>query len=206
MNKSIQAAIAGICGLVFLTSGCSTVEDYSLTYKLWNNPQMRGFAEPAPNPHLSFFAAGQNNDVLVQYDEMREQSDTIRRRAYFLRQNAERVQMRKKPRFVNPQLATAMNPIPRKQDTSVQTNLADSASSVVSMSSKGSNEFVLFREGRSEGPYDLPTYLASNANFTRVALTPFAVAGDTVMVGLVASFAAAYIYAAGTIHSYHEWH
>jgi len=167
---------------------------------------MSAFSEPAPNPHLALFANPKNGDVLVQYDEMREQSDSIRRRAYFLQENAERAHLRKKPRFVNPQLATTMNPIPRKEDTSAQTNLADSASSVVSMSSKGGNEFVLFRDGRSEGPYDLPTYLASNANFTRVALSPFGVAGDTIMVGLVASFAAAYIYAAGTIHSYQEWH
>jgi hypothetical protein len=206
MKTGVQAKIERILAFVVLTSGCSTVEDYSLTYKLWNNGEMRTFAEPAPNPHVAFYADTQNYDVLVQYDEVCEQSDTIRRRAYFLQQNAERVRMRKKPRFVNPQLPTTMNLIPLKEGSSGQTNLAATASLVAAVSSKGKDEFVLVRNGMTEGPYALPTYVASNANFMRVALTPVAVAGDTVMVGLVASFAAAYIYAAGTIHSYQQWH
>ena len=47
--------------------------------------------------------------------------------------------------------------------------------------------------------YELPVYLESNATFLRVALTPVAVAGDTVMVALVASVVAAYAFAAGAL-------
>src|ERR1041385_7724041 len=97
-----------VIGLLLLATGCTTVEDYSLTYKLWTNPQLRRFAEPAPEPHLALAAGRKNNDVLVQYDEILEQNDKVRRRAYFLRQNAERIGRREKPRFLNPQIASAM--------------------------------------------------------------------------------------------------
>src|SRR5436309_2057213 len=106
MIKSENRAhpIFPIIGLLLLATGCTTVEDYSLTYKLWTNPQLRRFAEPAPEPHLALVASVQNKDLLVQYDEILEQSDKVRRRAFFLRQNAERIGRREKPRFLNPQI------------------------------------------------------------------------------------------------------
>jgi hypothetical protein len=202
MSKMCAGIHGAIMGVMLLSAGCTTVEDYSLTYKLWNNPQLRHFAEPAPDPHLSLFDRRQNNDVLVQYDEIREQNEVVRRRAYFLQQNAERIGRQEKPHFVDPQLATTMAPIPQSETPPGSTNLAPTSCSLVAMSTKGGHEFLLFRNDTTEGPYGLPTYLESNGNFLKVALTPFAIAGDTVLVGLVASVAAAYIYAAGTIHSY----
>jgi len=186
--------------LLLLTAGCATVQDYSLTYKLWNNAEMRRFAEPAPEPHLALAASLQSEDVLVQYDEIREQDGTVTRRAYFLRQNAERIKRSEKPRFVNPKLALNMNAVPVCATLSETNNPAFKALPLFAMSTlNGSQEFVLLRHGATEGPYTLPTYVESNANFVRVAFTPFAVAGDTVMVGLVASVVAAYLYATGRI-------
>ena len=39
----------------------------------------------------------------------------------------------------------------------------------------------------SESAFDLPVYVETSGTPIRVALTPFAVAGDTVMVGAVAA-------------------
>src|ERR1041385_3078615 len=110
MAKSENRALPtfSVIGLLLLATGCTTVEDYSLTYKLWTNPQLSRFAEPAPEPHLALSTGRKNKDVLVQYDEILEQNDKVRRRAYFLRQNAERIGRREKPRFLNPQIASAM--------------------------------------------------------------------------------------------------
>src|SRR2546422_860592 len=143
-----------------------------------------------------------NNDALVQYDEIREQNEVVHRRAYFVKQNAERIGLQKKPHFVNPQIANTMDQIPQRETPPGSTNLAPSSCSFVAMSTHSGHEFLILRNDTTEGPYALPTYLESNGNFLKVALTPFAIAGDTVLVGLVASVAAAYIYAAGTVHSY----
>ncbi len=190
-------------GFMLLTTGCATVQDYSLTYKLWNNAQLRRFAEPAPDPRLALFASAQSDDVLVQYDEVHEQSEAVQRRAYFLRENDERIRQREKPRFVNPQLASSMAPVQVCASPPEATNSTPKTLPSVAMSLQNNGqEFLLHLNGASEGPYSLPTYLQSNANFVRVALTPFAVAGDTVMVGLVASLVAAYAYATGTVETY----
>ena len=179
------------------------MQDYSLTYKLWNNPEMRRFAEPAPEPHLALFASRKSDDVLVQYDEIREKDETVCRRAYFLRQNADRIKRGEKPLFADPQLTSGMDPVPVCSELSETNNPAFKSLPLFAMSTRpGGQEFVLLRYGATEGPYALPNYVESNANVFRVAFTPFAVAGDTVMVGLVASIVAACMYAAGNIHSW----
>jgi hypothetical protein len=137
----------------------------------------------------------------VQYDEIREKDETVRRRAYFLQQNDERIKRGEKPRFVDPQRVSAIDPIPVCATLSETNNPAFKTLPLFALSTRtGGQEFVILRYGTTEGPYALPTYVESNANVVRVALTPFAVAGDTVMVGLVASLAAAILYAAGNIH------
>src|SRR5262245_56058201 len=88
--------------LPLVLTGCETVQDCSLTCKLWGNAEMRGFAEPADNPNLEIFVAPPK-DVLVTYDEIREQNDHVCRRGFFLSQNLKRISRHQKPRFVNPE-------------------------------------------------------------------------------------------------------
>jgi hypothetical protein len=56
--------------------------------------------------------------------------------------------------------------------------------------------FELFRDGQSEGAYELPVYAEGRATATRVVLTPFAVTGDTLMVSGVIAFGAAIMWVA----------
>ena len=186
--------------LIFLLTGCETVQDYSLTCKLWNNAELVSWAEPAQEPHLAFFATS-GTDVLVQYDETREQTEAVRRRAYFLAPNAKRIEQRKKPRFVNPKAVPAMTTVPLLLGNPGTTNLAPPPAVLAALWNNHTRKFWVLREGKLEGPLELPTYIDSNGNFIRVVLTPFAVAGDTVMVGIVAGAVGAYIWAAGEIQS-----
>ncbi len=50
-------------------------------------------------------------------------------------------------------------------------------------------KFTLVRPTAPTGTNELPVYLASSGTWIRVLETPFAVAGDTVMVGGVAAVA-----------------
>jgi hypothetical protein len=170
-------------------TGCQTVQDYSLSYKLWSNSDMSSFAEPAPDPHLALFANGLGKDVLVQYDETSEKNEQVRRRAYFLQPNAKRIAQHKRPRFVDPQASGTMNPVPQTQTRPGVTNVVPGQTSLAAWS-ENDREFSLLRDGEVDGPYALPVYRESNGTLIRVTLTPFAVAGDTVMVGAVAAVVA----------------
>ena len=50
-------------GLLLLGTGCETIEKYSLTYRLWDNGDLRKWSEPAPNPKLAMFEATNHADV-----------------------------------------------------------------------------------------------------------------------------------------------
>lgn len=73
----VEGLVGATVGLMFLATGCETVEHYSLTYKLWNNDDFRKHSEPAPNPNLMLFDTEDRGDVLVQYDALGELAITI---------------------------------------------------------------------------------------------------------------------------------
>ncbi len=55
--------------------------------------------------------------------------------------------------------------------------------------------FTWYRPMESESVFDLPVYVETSGIPPRIVLTPFAVAGDTVMVGVVAAVAAVAVWA-----------
>ena len=173
-------------GLLLLGTGCETVEKYSLTYRLWDNQDLRKWSEPAPNSNLALFETTNRADVLVQYDALSEQHSTVKRRAYYLQQNEARIAARKKPELVSLAVADGMKSIPVLPTQSDSTNRPPElpAYAVVTKEGRG---FTLYRLVESEANFDLPVYPETSGTPTRLALTPFAVAGDTVMVGVVAT-------------------
>ena len=188
----MSVRIAGVVVMAIALTGCETVKECSLSYKLWSNSEMTSFAEPASDPHLALFANRIGDDVLVQYDETCEKNEQVRRRAYFLEPNAERIAQHKKPCFVDPQAITAMNPVPQSQTRAWVTNVVPGQTSLATWSENG-RDFSLLRNGNVDGPYALPVYRESNSTFIRVTLTPFAAVGDAVMVGVVAAVVAAIV-------------
>ena len=185
----MNVRIAGTVVMAISLMGCETVQKYSISYNLWSNGEMSSFAEPASEPRLALFANQRGENVLVQYDETSEKNESVRRRAYFLEPNAARIAQHDKPRFVDLQAAATMNPVPQTQMQASVTNVVPGQTPVTAWAGNG-RDFSLLRNGAVDGPYALPVYRESNGTLIRVALTPFAVAGDTVMVGLVAALAA----------------
>jgi hypothetical protein len=182
-------ALAGAfpVALVFLT-GCESAQEYSLTHKLWSNEDFRKFSEPAPRPSLALFKADKQDDVLAQYDAYSEKHSRIERRAYFLRANAAIVPAAKKPRFVAPALADGMKPIPLIAFSPDGVHNEPSAAEYARPTRDDSREFILYRPQGPPETFELPVY-SEGGGFTRVALTPLAVAGDAVMVCGVAAVA-----------------
>jgi hypothetical protein len=174
-------------GLLLLGTGCQTVEKYSLTYRVWDNGDWRKFSEPAPNPNLALFEATNRADVLVQYDALSEKRSTVKRRAYYLQQNEARIAAGKKPTWVRPSVADGMKPIAVLPTQGAITNLPPElpAYAVVTKEGRG---FTLYRPMVFETTFALPVYAETSGTPTRIMLTPFAVAGDTVMVGAVAAY------------------
>ena len=176
-----------VAALLFSITGCDTAKKYSLTYKLWDSPDMRRFNEPASNPNLELFRSAKTNDVLVQYDEVRENSDTVQRRAYFLFRNERQIKAGRKPSFVKPGKDAGMKPMPLAYGDLLSTNVP-AMDGNYAMASANSNRFTVHLDAQRMGPYELPVYERKTGQVQRSVLTPFAVAGDVVMVGVVAAF------------------
>lgn len=179
-SKTAQFALF-VLGALILT-GCETCEEYSLTHKLWNNGELRKFSEPAPDPKLALARAG--GDVLVEYDALSEKHSVVKRRAYYLQANQERVLAGQAPKFLEPLPAEGLTPI---QVFDSQTAVPDPPPLLAGYAviSKEGRAFTLYWPATPAEGYELPVYLETQGTAVKVALTPFAVAGDTVMVSLV---------------------
>jgi hypothetical protein len=172
--------------VVLLLTGCATVEKYSLTYRVWDNDDWRKFSEPAPNPNVALFEATNHAYLLVEYDAFSEKHSMVKRCAYYLHPGEARIEAGTKPELVKPSAADGMKPIPVLPTQGALTNQPPGfpAYAVVTKEGRG---FTLYRPMEPESAFDLPVYAETSGTATRIVLTPFAVAGDTVMVGAVAA-------------------
>ena len=172
--------------LLFALAGCETAHEYSLTYKLWDKGS-RPFCRPALEPNFAVFASQTNRDVLVRYNALSEREDSIECRAYFVFTNEARIAALEKPRYVAVTLITNMSPIPVVAKTNVVMDSGMLARYPVN--TDHGPGFELYRDGRSEGTHALPVYNEEKlGTASRVALTPAAVVGDTLMVaGVIAT-------------------
>lgn len=69
---------------VSLLAGCATVEEYSLTYRVWGNNSCCKFSDPASNPNLALLEAANHADVLVRSDASSQKHSRVARHAYYL--------------------------------------------------------------------------------------------------------------------------
>ncbi|MEI7733648.1 MAG: hypothetical protein WCO56_29050 [Verrucomicrobiota bacterium] len=159
-----------LLGLALLSSGC-------VTEALWKESN---FCEPTRNPNLRLFNAAARQDVLVQYDEMRDSSDRIRPRAYYLFEN----QGARKPKFVKPATA-ALVEIPIFSHTN--THIPGTNQYPYALLVTNPVGFALVRPGQPATNHDLPVYPDQMEWTYRVLLTPLAVAADITIIGAVAA-------------------
>jgi hypothetical protein len=182
-SQSARRITAALLIASFLPlTGCESTRSYTLTGALWTSPDLRGFREPASEPNLRLFQHASRGEVLVLYDEEREKTGVIERRAYFLLPNRKRIEARRKPRFVNAALADTMTPIPLTPPTPVPTNRPPGAVLGVTLTAH-SHQFKLHVEGHAPVTYSLPVYPDSSGQTGRILLTPLTVVGDTVIWG-----------------------
>jgi hypothetical protein len=196
VKSSVALSQFVAAGLLLLLTGCEMVEKHSLTYRLWDNGDLRKWSEPAPNPNLAIFEATNGTDLLVQYDARSEKRSAVKRRAYYLLQNEARIVAGKKPKLVSLAVADGMKPIAVLPTQVPVTNLPPglAAYAVVTKEERG---FTLYRPPQPAAIFDLPVYAETSGTPTRIVLTPFAVVGDTVMVGVVAAVVGSYLWAQG---------
>jgi hypothetical protein len=83
-----QFGLGVVCAL--LLTGCTTVENYSLTYRVWDNDDWRKFSEPAPNQNVALFEATNHACVLVEYDAFSEKHSAVTPGAPRLSRNVRR--------------------------------------------------------------------------------------------------------------------
>ena len=167
-----------IAGLLTSTVGCETCQKYSLTCRLWTNAEMRNFHEPSPDAGVNLYRVPAQGDVLVLYNEGNEKNDSIRRRAYLLNANLKRIQANRKPRFLNPDKANGLEPIPVEQTATPRLILR---SYDYATAPTNGHPITLHMAGRDQGPYELPVYAGKSGLAVRAVLTPFAVVGDAAL-------------------------
>jgi hypothetical protein len=182
--------VMGVGGcLLFLVSGCETVQDYSLSYKVWESGEFNRWSEPLPNPRLALFEDPARTNLLVAYDAFSERHSTIKRQAYYLQPNQTLPPAARAPKLVSPAKAQGLNPIPVYDAGVLATNSPGPATRYAILSPSG-REFTLYAPADPPEAFQLPVYSEGSGTIKRVALTPFAAVGDTAMVGLAASFVA----------------
>jgi hypothetical protein len=183
------------CGVIvgLLLTGCETVEKYSLTYRLWDNEDLRKWSEPAPNPNLALFEATNHADVLIQYDAFSEKRAAVMRHSYYLHLNQARIEAGTKPALLKPSAADGLKPIPVLPGPGTLTNQALGLPAYATVTREG-RAFTLVHPPEPPTTFDLPVYADTSGTPTRAALTPFAVVGDTVMVCLVSSVVAFFLW------------
>ncbi len=182
LRQALRRFIAAVpaVALVPWLAGC---QSYPFTRALWQESELVKHCAPAYHPNLQLYQSTRPADILVEYDEMRERDDRIRRRAYYLHANRQRIEARRKPRFVRTDTAQGLSPIPVFQASVSATNIPPGAGVCATLSTNGFN-FTVRSAAGVVSAFTLPAYEDSFTTAQRAALTPVTVVGD-VVVGAV---------------------
>ena len=171
--------------LVFAGAGCTTYERYSPTYNLWQQPKQPSFCRPHADPELALFDLSPSHEVLVIYNCGSERHPGSHRRAYFLEASRTNIAAGKPPQFVDPKRARGLTPICVLKQYSSQA-APDPTNTWARVQT---DSFTLYRPGRVPETCQLPVYQdyfpksdTKQANWWRIALTPFAVTTDATVI------------------------
>jgi len=167
-------ATAGLS--ILLLCGCTSVEHWTLTGALWDNERLASHREPAIPPDLRLYEG--TGDVVVTYYESSDSSDRRIHRGYALRENNERIREQQKPNFLKETPERGVE-IPQ---TTTGTDASDGLYALVS---EDGRKFSLVRDGKIEGPHELPVYLRTSGTRAKIALTPVTIVGDTIIYASV---------------------
>lgn len=163
--------------------GCGSLQEYSFTGRLWSDEFLASHHEPANDPGAKAFLKANHQDVLITYDEQKESSDNIKRRAFYVLENQRLLEARKKPHFVSLKTAAGLEPVPIFWETNrFETNAI--ASAVIFSTNYHSLELILTNQ--NQGKFTMPLYEDGHGRQTQVLLTPLAVTADAGVVAAIA--------------------
>ena len=185
--RSLTALLLA-CALPF--TGCQTYEEYGLTHKLWSDASLTDHYEPAGTRGLKTFQRPPSPRLLISYDERREKDSSIRRRAFFLPDSATTLAAQGKPSFTHPAPGAGWVEVP----VIVEGEPAPEAPLFIKLAANKKG-FTVFRDGVTDGPHQLPTYVDQSSTVFRASVTPFAVVADVTVVALACGVVALYVYA-----------
>lgn len=173
-------------------TGCQTYGEYGLTHKVWSDASLTDHYEPAGTATVKTFRRPPSSRLLVTYDERRERDNSVRRRAFFLPDNAKALAAQRKPSFASPAPEAGWVELP----VIVADQPAPAAPLYLRLAAD-SRSFTIVRDGVADGPHQLPTYVDQSSTAFRVAMTPVAVVADVTVVGVFCGIVALYAYAGG---------
>lgn len=179
-----------VCTLPF--TGCQSFQEISLTNKLWSDASLTDHYEPAGTAAVKTFHRPPSPRLLVSYDERREKDSSLRRRAFFLPDSAKTLAAKGKPSFRNPTPGTGWVEVPV-----ILAGQPAPAAPLYLQLAANHKSFTVVRDGVPDGPHHLPTYVDQSSTVFRAAMTPFAVAVDVTLVGLVCGVIALYGFVPG---------
>lgn len=171
-------------------TGCQTYAEYGLTHKLWSDQSLTDHYEPAGTPALKTFRHPPSARMLVTYDEQREKDSSVRRRAFFLPDNARALAAQRKPSFASPAPEAGWVEVPV-----VVAGQPALAAPLYLRLAADNKSFTVVRDGLTDGPHQLPTYVDQSSTAFRVAMTPAAVVADVTVVAFWCGIVAVYMYA-----------
>lgn len=180
--------------------GCTTDTSPFFTCRLWQNATFENFYEPASPANLEVYRSLKPQDFLVTYDESHETRDKIRRRAFYLNANLDRINQGRKPHFVSPRKAEGLTTVAVIPEAEIQSVAKTNGIVWIFISADG-QRFTVQKPDGGTMEFRLPTYPAASGPALRVVLTPLAVVGDTVLVATVVGIVVAYAWVStGYVH------
>ena len=164
--------LVALAFMMLWTSGCATSA-------LWEEGRFARFHQPAKPSNLELFK-GQQQKVLVVYDEENDETGKRIRRAYWAETNVLPPENPFRPKYVAPKRKARLAVIP--------IGAAPGPNDYSAVATNETRAFVLYRDGREVAVYDLPVYEDRSARTKQVALTPVAVVADLTIVGGILFF------------------
>lgn len=167
-------------------SGC-------LTEKLWDSDfsnQEHRWASTNSAPRL--YQTSDGKDVVVCYIERRDTDSMTRARAYLLYRNNPAVESGRRPGFVSTSISKNLKQIPVSSGSGMDSDPSDESLRAILL--PDGLHFTLVSKGREIGTYRLPDYTGNSRRGMQIALTPLAVTGDVVIVGVAVVTIAGFIW------------
>lgn len=150
-----------------------------VTGALW---QQSAFHVPAPDPQLKLSLSAPTSDILVEYTALNERTDKAQRRAYFLSADEDRIEQRKKPRFVHPRRYPNLEALPIYSVDGVPHSVSPPAIPYATTNHYG---FTLHSPGHHSSTHSLPVFFDGVTRTKQVILTPPALLIDASIVGSI---------------------